>query len=265
MQLEFRRTLAPQAHRTRKITVVSDLHLFAARSRAKSYHDDILAAAQKSDLLVLNGDIFDFHWSTLGSFDRTLAAATEWLESLATTCEQEGCDLTYILGNHDGILPWAERCDELTAKNRNLHCSPDYYRLGDVLFTHGDLLLRPFPLRSRPLVPLVRCRSRFEGQLYGFASEFGIPRLVSLAYNKQRCAQIVSTSLKALDENLWRGVRRLCIGHTHRPFSDAHIGDLTIHNSGAAVQGIRFEPIMLTNHSVAARSRCKRSSTKTLL
>ena len=60
--------------------VLSDLHLFTSRSDGERWEDDIAGAAGEGDFLVLNGDIFDFRWSTLPSVDATLDAAVAWLD-----------------------------------------------------------------------------------------------------------------------------------------------------------------------------------------
>ena len=54
--------------------VVSDLHLFSARSEYARYEERFLDLCKGKDLLVLNGDIVDFKWSQLGSFEATADA-----------------------------------------------------------------------------------------------------------------------------------------------------------------------------------------------
>ena len=46
--------------------VVSDLHLLTRRTAAGSHRSRLTTAAAAADYFVLNGDIFDFRWSTLG-------------------------------------------------------------------------------------------------------------------------------------------------------------------------------------------------------
>ncbi|MBX3438851.1 MAG: hypothetical protein KF861_15270, partial [Planctomycetaceae bacterium] len=61
---------------------VSDLHLFANRSRADRYLEAIERAADAADLCILGGDIFDFRWSTLPSTEATVESAVAWLRAL---------------------------------------------------------------------------------------------------------------------------------------------------------------------------------------
>ncbi len=63
--------------------VVSDLHLFARRSDATRCLASIEEDLDQAKVLVLNGDTFDFRWSTMGHYDDTLKSAIAWLENLA--------------------------------------------------------------------------------------------------------------------------------------------------------------------------------------
>ncbi len=48
-----------------KCYFVSDLHLFANRSDAHRYLEEIALAASQAEAFVLGGDIFDFRWSRI--------------------------------------------------------------------------------------------------------------------------------------------------------------------------------------------------------
>lgn len=226
-----------------RVTAISDLHLFATRSRAERIYADIVHEADHSSLLILNGDIFDFDWSTLGPLHATIEAAATWLATLARDCARRDCRIVYLLGNHDDFEAWAERCESLATTHCNLEWSPDYYRLGSMLFTHGDLLLGPRARPKRPLRIDVRVQPPHLGRLYSAASGLRIPRALSLFYHGRRCARILHRNVRQLDGSLREGVRHLCVGHTHRPFSGVRVGDLIVHNTGSAVRGHRFTPL----------------------
>lgn len=225
-------------------TVVSDLHLFAARSRAARHLEDIVEAARESRLLVLNGDIFDFDWSSFGSVEATADAAEAWIRDLARHCPD--CEIAYLLGNHDGVRQWAERLRAIAEELPNLRWSPDYYRLGNTLFTHGDLLMGPSARPGRELVETVNGRGQLVGKIYAAASHVGLSRIVSMSYGVRRCLRDVRRNLAALDENLTRGVERLCIGHTHRPFTAIEVNGVTVYNSGSSIRGMRFNMLRLS-------------------
>jgi UDP-2,3-diacylglucosamine hydrolase len=55
--------------------VISDLHLFSPRSKAVELLVGIQEKLASADVLVLNGDIFDFRWSTLPDTQATIVAA----------------------------------------------------------------------------------------------------------------------------------------------------------------------------------------------
>ena|ERR1051326_9579416 len=62
--------------------VLSDLHLFARRSRAADCLQSLRADLASADVVVLNGDRFDFRWRTLRDRRTTVAAAIDGLRTL---------------------------------------------------------------------------------------------------------------------------------------------------------------------------------------
>ena len=62
--------------------VVSDLHLFARRSRGSELLDSLAGQLAEADLLVLNGDTFDFRWIAPRDREQAFAAAVEKLHAL---------------------------------------------------------------------------------------------------------------------------------------------------------------------------------------
>lgn len=233
-----------------RVTAISDLHLFAARSRADRIYEDIVREADRTSLLVLNGDIFDFDWSTVGSLDVTIRAASRWLARLAGDCADRGCRIVYLLGNHDDFEPWADCCEALAGVHPNLEWSPAYYRFGGTLFTHGDLLLGPRARTERRLRTEVRVRHRHLGNLYSAVSGLRIPRAFSLLYHGHRCARLLSRNIHQLHWSLRDGIRHLCVGHTHRPFSGIRVGDLIVHNTGSTILGNRFTSLSFCGRGV---------------
>src|SRR5690606_38110161 len=189
-------------------TVVSDLHLFAERSKGRGHTSQIIEAARRSELLVLNGDIFDFDWSTLGSIERTADAAEKWIRALVSACPD--CEILYLLGNHDGVRAWAERLDHLADDLPAFRWSPAYCRRGNTLFTHGDLLLGPSSQTARAPADEVERRAPLLGKLYAAASDIGIPRLLCACYGVRRALRALERNLVHLDEVLTRGLERLC-------------------------------------------------------
>ena len=224
-------------------TIISDLHLFSHRSRAHKHMPKVVETARRSEALFLNGDIFDFKWSRIGDVEATMNAAEQWLRELHQSCPR--CQIYYVLGNHDAAQVWAERCIDLAQELDRFRWSPDYLRVGDTLFNHGDLLLGAEPQIKRRLQPVVRPKGATLGRAYDVAARLRVTRLAALSYSPQRCARMLHRNFLKLDADLTEGVRRLCTGHTHQPFSNLRVGELELHNTGSTIAGMPFLPLLL--------------------
>ncbi len=120
-----------------KCYFVSDLHLFANRSKADKYLDAMLYAASAADYFVLGGDIFDFCWARTRSHSHTVAKAVAWVRALLES--SPGCEFHYVLGNHDYHHQFVAELMELDRTLPNFHVHRYYVRLGSNLFMHGDV------------------------------------------------------------------------------------------------------------------------------
>ncbi len=87
-------------------------------------------------MLVLNGDTFDFRWSTLPDEASSIAAAIAWMEVWADRFV--GRELHFVLGNHDCLRAFRRELEKLVAARPQLQVHEDFLRLGDQLFLHGD-------------------------------------------------------------------------------------------------------------------------------
>jgi UDP-2,3-diacylglucosamine hydrolase len=88
------------------------------------------------DVLVLNGDIFDFRWSTLDSTETTISAAMQWLSALLELYAD--MRVVYVLGNHDCLPEFEQRLRSLSQAEPRLEVHPYFAFVGDALFLHGD-------------------------------------------------------------------------------------------------------------------------------
>ena len=224
-------------------SVISDLHLFTARSVTHRFMDGIVQAMDESEALVLNGDILDFNWSVAGDTADTMAAGESWLRELAETCPS--CRIVYLLGNHDGLAEWARRCETLARELPSLEFSPDYYRAGNTLFTHGDLLMGPIAFRTRALPEKISQKRAWQGALYREVSKSSVASLATHYHGRRRYARRLARNLDSLDTTLSRGVTQLCVGHTHLPFTNLSVEGLTVFNSGSTVCGMTFNLLRL--------------------
>jgi UDP-2,3-diacylglucosamine hydrolase len=99
--------------------VLSDLHLFARRLVGQDCINSLRAELAAAGVLVLNGDIFDFRWSSVRNFEASVAAALDWLRDLPNDFPR--CQIHYVLGIHDRLTRFRERLPALAASLPRLH------------------------------------------------------------------------------------------------------------------------------------------------
>lgn len=221
--------------------VVSDLHIFTERSIADKHMEAILKAARTAPYLVLNGDIFDFKWTTLRCVDTTIAKAVDWLDALCK--EHPQCQVHYVLGNHDALEPFVHRMKELDRHHRNLQVHPAWFRMGHNLFLHGDLALDPEArLRAeRSLMASVDKKGKFLNLSYSLLTQAGGHCCVSLFHFKRQLASQITSYLK--HHHLHAGITDVYFGHTHTPFRNYHYEGIAFHNTGSTIR--RLNPNFL--------------------
>ena len=120
----------------RRGLVISDLHLFSSRSEGFKLMDQLETKFADVDLLVLNGDIFDFKWSQLSSEGETITEAVIWLEKLIVNFSN--LEIHYILGNHDCITKFTESLKKLSSKHKSLKIHGTQLQIDRFLFLHGE-------------------------------------------------------------------------------------------------------------------------------
>lgn len=229
--------------------VVSDLHLFARRSIGRELMRELLPDLKTARLLVLNGDIVDFRWSTCASHAETLDRTLDWLAELGH--ELPNCRIHYVLGNHDCLTAFKPALTQLAEQHRNFQWHEHSLLLGDTLFLHGDCT---HSRMSRHELETYRAgwsrcgrRGRTATRVYEVCDQLGFTRMA------HRWHFPVLRTLDRLTHHLddalprWReSVRHCCFGHTHEPFRDVEYGGVTFHNTGSAIRGMQFNPLPLT-------------------
>ena len=232
---------------TRRGVVLSDLHLFSRRSQGVDCVRSMRPALASAEVLVLNGDIFDFRWSTLRGLETTAAAALDWLRGLAEGFPN--CRIHYVLGNHDCLALFRERLAALAVALPRLQWHEHALRLGSALFLHGDCAdgeMDASRLRQhRKPWENDRQRGGFAATAYLVADRFGLTRFTQARYFPRR--QTVERIAYYLDRTSpgWRSDLRDCyFGHTHLPFSDYEHHGVAFHNTGSAIRGMDFHPIV---------------------
>ncbi|MHC4561436.1 MAG: metallophosphoesterase family protein [Planctomycetota bacterium] len=216
--------------------VVSDLHLFTHRSDAADYVRAISSAANGADFLVLNGDIVDFHWTTLQSLNDTAHAAVDWLASFILA--SPNCQFFYVMGNHDRFDFFADHLQALAGLAINFHWHPTHVRIGRCLFLHGDLALDagcddPFNEGVWPAEPM---RGRASHLGYRAIVAARAHRVTHPLYPPRRCARRIVKCLRDQHPQLTRGLTDVYFGHTHRTFANFAYRGIHFHNTGATVR-----------------------------
>lgn len=228
----------------RRGIVVSDLHLFTRRSRAVECLQSLRAELASVDVLVLNGDTFDFRWSTLRDRQATIAAALDWLRALAS--DLPTCRIHYVLGNHDCLAPFRDQLAALTLPRLRWH--EHFFRLENALFLHGDCAHEPMDpeglRRYREPWENDRQRGALAAGIYAAIDRLGLTRFAhERHFPHRRTVERIAHYLDRASLNWRDGVRDCYFGHTHRPFSDYRHSGVAFHNSGSAIRGMAFNPL----------------------
>jgi UDP-2,3-diacylglucosamine hydrolase len=226
--------------------VISDLHLLAKRSLGESLLDGIKPQLERCDVLILNGDTFDFRWSTLRNETDSIAAAIGWLDDRLEM--MEGRDLHFIHGNHDCIHGFSKSLEPLQQKWPNLHLHRYLLRLGARIFLHGDCANRKMDQAGLEATRIGwandKPRGALSAALYDIADLSGLSLAFHRCYFPQETA--VTRVAYHLDAALpgWRESTGDCyFGHTHMPFRDHRHAGISFHNTGSGIRGMGFQPI----------------------
>lgn len=229
--------------------VVSDLHLFSPRSEGSSLMAEMREELASVDVLVLNGDIFDFRWSCLRDQSTTISAAVDWLVVLLD--DFKGETIHYILGNHDCLGTFSSRLDEIARMHPEFSCHELRLILNRNLFLHGDCANRRMNeaglKKYRRAWSSHRQRGNLSRGLYNVADATGLSRRFHECHFPETTT--VSRVSYHLDDVLpaWREEIDHCyFGHTHRPFAD-HLRDgVLFHNTGSGIRGMGFQPLVFS-------------------
>lgn len=218
----------------------SDLHLLTNRSSADRLMPSVHRAAAKGDLLVLNGDIFDFQWSLYPDLGKSLDYAENWIRKLVS--RHRHCQFVFIMGNHDSLPAYGDLLDALAEKHDNLAWEPFHLILGSKVFLHGDV-----GSSSHSPEALAAYRQRWHGQrrrswvhaAYLACTRLGIPRLIHECTPVRRYTTDVVAYLKAEMGAGFTELRDVYFGHSHRPVTDYVWKGLRFHNTGATIHRVR--------------------------
>jgi UDP-2,3-diacylglucosamine hydrolase len=228
---------------------VSDLHLFARRSRAERHLPALRNAAREVDHFILGGDIFDFRWSTLAPH-ATIDSAISWLRDL--TREAPQCRFHFLLGNHDDHRELVARLPGLQEELPNFHWQRFYLRLGDAMFLHGDAADRKLTADR-----LARRRERFRHHTcapwrhdaYNWLLKARLDQLLCRAVHPRKLVvRRLVAYLRDIGHGPEQGVQSVYFGHTHRELNGYQHAGLVFHNGGAPIGSSRFRILRAEVH-----------------
>lgn len=222
--------------------VVSDLHLLSDRSVGEKLLEPFLLNTGEFDLLVLNGDIFDFPWTNRPSIEVAIDDALKLLEKLIEAAPE--CRIVYLLGNNDCITPFVDRLRHLGERCSRFTFFSDYVRLGDKLFVHGDIcnsrMNRQEFLARRTLDAQVKSRSPFARRLYRYIILLGLNRVVYLMHSRKEIINRIFFFFEAEEQLPLVGVSQVFFGHTHAPFRYQDRRGIEFINTGSGIQGLKM-------------------------
>ena len=232
----------------KSVCVVSDLHMYCRRSHWERHLPEIYAAAAESDLFVLNGDTFDFKWTTLRSVEETIRQAIAFLSDLAGRYPH--CRFHVNLGNHDHVQGFIDALSRLARETENLTWHPYYLREGNTLFLHGDMATRKM---NHIQLEAYRAgwlhhkkQGRMKNRMYDAAFRAGAHIAISrLVHPPKRTLERVHTYIHDIGQGAPHGVETVYFGHTHVPVDGELYGGVTFHNGGAPMRGMDFSLLRL--------------------
>jgi UDP-2,3-diacylglucosamine pyrophosphatase LpxH len=217
--------------------VVSDLHLFAPRSDGEACWKQIRPKLENCEVLVLNGDTFDFRWSTFPDHASTVRAALAWLTALLS--QRPRREVHFVLGNHDCLGSFVRELPEVATAHPNFHWHDQGLQLGALLFIHGDCAQHRMDAAGWDTP-----RGGLASQAYLVADRLGLTWLAHRwAFPRRRTLARIAYYLDSARPDWRRTVRHCYFGHTHIPFADMVLDGITFHNTGSAVRGMAFCPV----------------------
>lgn len=221
--------------------VISDLHLFSGRSCGNDLVEELHDRIEQSDILVLNGDTFDFRWSTLPDEHATLEAASAWLSQLLSNFPR--LEIHYVLGNHDCLISFCKILEDFESKNPLFHLHEFQCRLGSHLFLHGDCTnwgMTPEKLkRYRRAWSKDSPKGPLSKRLYRLVDSSGLGLLFHRLYFQQKSTV---TRLERFLDRQPEGVTTCYFGHSHVPFENHLHNGVTYFNTGSGIRGMGFLP-----------------------
>lgn len=204
---------------------------------------NIHAAAKNANAIILNGDIFDFNWTTLTSLEAAVEEAEQWIESLCKNHPR--ARVCYVIGNHDNYKGFLDRLPGLCKRLNNFEFHHYSVHIGRSLFLHGDCATHPMTVKNVSGYRRTWYRGDHKGKLKGAIVDalvyFRIIYLIHLiAFPRRIVLRRVDTWIQLNHPDLLDQIDDVFFGHTHLPFSNVTFNGRCFHNTGSAIKTMTF-------------------------
>lgn len=231
---------------TRSGFVLSDLHLFAGRSDGHSLFDSVRPKIEAADVLVLNGDTFDFRWSQFDTEEESVTEAIAWLAELVDGMSQDQ-QIYFLQGNHDCHLGFIEALGDLSKSEERIIVEERHLVLGRNLFLHGDPANWKMDQASlskfREQWRRDRSRGKVAARIYEAVDALGISKAFHHVYfPTEKTIQRIEFHLDDAFPNWREEIDAVYFGHTHCPFEDFDKDGVRFFNTGSGLRGMGFVP-----------------------
>lgn len=232
----------------RRLTFISDLHLFSDRCNASEHSERIRSSIAEADLCVWGGDLFDFRWSRLRTERASVARAIDWLEDWYDRFPSK--QFIYLDGNHDAHAPFRRALAQWADRRERFDCGLDCVRVNDTLLLHGDVIegkgnLEAF-LDYRGRWENKKAASGMASSVYDMAIAARVHKAAAMAAHRQRatCIRLLRW-LHQQPSQVTLGINRIVFGHTHRKLDGFRVAGVEFFNGGATIRHVPFAPVLL--------------------
>jgi UDP-2,3-diacylglucosamine hydrolase len=238
----------PSERDVRRLTFISDLHLFSNRCNVNEHHSLIESSIENADTCVWGGDLFDFRWSRLENERASVAQALRWLEGWYERFPNK--QFVYLHGNHDAHGAFSEAMIHWAAERERFACDLNCMRIKDTLFLHGDVIegkgnheaFAEYRGRwqNKPVA------SRVASGIYDVAIAARAHKAAAMAAHRRKatCLQLLNW-MHRQPKQATAGIRRIVFGHTHRRINGYRLEGIEFFNGGATIRHVPFSPVLV--------------------